>query len=264
MTLLLLFFAIVASAAASPTTLPIEIRDNFPILIAVINDIEVPLKFDLGDGDTLVLQPEVLDQAKAVATGESVKMMGLNGPFEAPLFRVPRIRIGDLVFTDVVARLDRRDDSYVPGASGEKGYLGTGLLKSHVVVIDYPRRTMTLLASESAAESRDRLPGNRGSVFIEMAGRARHRGGNGLRACAALVGYRFSPVVPDPRICRRFQPTRRGRDGRKPAGSASVAPSSGPGASTSGACRRPDSTGSWATTSSPATSCVSIFRASDW
>ena len=125
--------------------IPIELRENFPILVATVDGIDVQLKFDLGDSTDLVLQQSVLDHIKAVPTGESAKFQGLYGVFESPLFKVARVQIGTSVFIDVVARPDVRDPSYRPGGQGEKGYLGTGLLKSSEVVLDYAHRTMTLV-----------------------------------------------------------------------------------------------------------------------
>jgi hypothetical protein len=149
----LLLLHTACALSSEPTKIPIEIRDNFPILVATVDGIEVPLKFDLGDSESLVLQQEILDRVKAVPTGETARLRGFYGVFEAPLFSVQQVRIGSLVFTDVVARLDRRDPAYEPGASGEKGYLGTGLLTSHAVVLDYPQRTMILVPRVQEDES---------------------------------------------------------------------------------------------------------------
>lgn len=125
--------------------IPIEIRDGFPILKANVNGLEISLKFDLGDGDSLVLQQGVLNQLGAKATGETAKMRGIDGVFEAPLYLVPSFRIGTATFENVVARSDVRAGGYKPGEQGEKGFLGTGLLKDYVIAFNYPSRTMTLV-----------------------------------------------------------------------------------------------------------------------
>ena len=134
-----------AGTTPEPLVIPIEIRDNFPILTASVNGLEIPLKFDLGDGDPLVLQQGILDQLGAEATGKTARMRGVDGVFEAPLFKVPHIQIGTATFMDVIARADVRAGDYQPGGQGEKGYLGTGLLKEYVVVLDYRGRKMTLI-----------------------------------------------------------------------------------------------------------------------
>jgi hypothetical protein len=135
-----------ASTTREPLVIPIEIRDNYPILMATVAGIEIPLKFDLGDGDPLVLHQEVLDQLGADATGATAKRRGIDGVFEAPLYKLPRIQIGTATFEDVIARADVRAGDYKPGEQGEKGYLGTGLLKEYVIAIDYRGRKMTLIA----------------------------------------------------------------------------------------------------------------------
>ena len=134
-----------ARRTPEPIVIPIEMRDNFPILTARVNGLKIPLKFDLGDGDPLVLQQGTLDQLGAKATGETAKMRGVDGVFEAPLYEVPQIQIGTVTFVDVVARADVRAGNYQPGEQGEQGFLGTGLLKEYVIALDYRGRKMTLI-----------------------------------------------------------------------------------------------------------------------
>ena len=132
-------------AAEEPVIVPIEIRDNFPILMANVNGLEVPLKFDLGDGDSLVLQEAVLNQVGARAIGETATMRGIDGVFETSLFEVSHVRLGTATFVNVVARADVRAGNYEPGKQGEKGFLGTGLLKDYLIKLDYERREITLV-----------------------------------------------------------------------------------------------------------------------
>jgi len=75
-----------AGAPLAENNIPIELRGNFPILVATVDGIDVPLKFDLGDASPLILQQGVLDQINAVPTGETSKFRGVNGVFESPLF----------------------------------------------------------------------------------------------------------------------------------------------------------------------------------
>jgi hypothetical protein len=132
-------------------TIALELRDNLaPVLIAKIDGVEVPLQFDLGDRTPLILQRRALDAIKAVPTGESIKLQGTDGDFEVPTYKVPRVQIGDAVFTDVTARLDAPRVGYEP-AQFARGYLGSGLLKSNAVVLDYAHHSMTLLRGEGAA-----------------------------------------------------------------------------------------------------------------
>ena len=82
-----------ASTTPEPLVISIEIRDNLPILTATIAGIEIPLKFDLGDGDPLVLQQEVLDQLGAEATGTTAKMRGIEGVFDCVDFPGKKLTI---------------------------------------------------------------------------------------------------------------------------------------------------------------------------
>ena len=131
------------AAADAAITSPIELRDNFPLLTVQVDGIDVRLKFDLGDGDKLALQQSLLDRIGALPTGETARLKGLYGAFEAPVYKVARIHIGAIVFADVIARLDVRDHTYKAGAQGDDGFLGTGLLKRFALVLDYPGETMT-------------------------------------------------------------------------------------------------------------------------
>lgn len=134
------------AAASSPVVIPFKIRGHFPIVVAKIDGIDVPLQFDSGDQSTVALQQSILDQIKAVPTGESSEQRYARGKeVQSPKFRVPRIQIGRAVFTDIIGRLDIHDPSYPATDIGQKGFLGTGLFKSYEVVLDYPHRTMTLV-----------------------------------------------------------------------------------------------------------------------
>jgi hypothetical protein len=129
----------------------LELHDNLaPVLIAKFGGTEVPLQFDLGTSNALVLQKSVLDSIKAVPTGESIKQQGTGGVFEVATYKVQRVQIGDVVFADVTAQLDAPRAGYEP-AQFARGYLGTGLLKSSAVVLDYEHHRMTLLRGEGAA-----------------------------------------------------------------------------------------------------------------
>ena len=140
---------LVALASVSCTTaasqIPIELQGNRPpILTATVDGMPVRLRFDLGDGTALVLQKAVLEKIHAKPTGKTARMQGVDGPFEAPLFNVARVEIGGTLFRDAIVRRDEARKGYAPD-SGTDGFLGTGLLKTFQIVIDYPDRTMTLV-----------------------------------------------------------------------------------------------------------------------
>lgn len=99
-----------------------------------------------------MLQRGVLDSINAVPTGESTKLQGVDGFFEAPMFKVARVKIGTQVFTDVIALLDVPRRGYTPGSLAH-GYLGTGLLKSYQLTLDYPSQAMTLVRRSNGNSS---------------------------------------------------------------------------------------------------------------
>lgn len=150
----LFVFAIIPAAVAvtqTPivsytNTVPIQLHENLaPVLLANIDGLQVPLQFDLGDRTPLMLQQSVLDSIKAAPTGETTHLQGVDGEFAVPTFKIARVQIGTAVFTDVVARLDAPRKGYQPGKIA-RGFLGTGLLKSYQVVLDYPHGIIALIS----------------------------------------------------------------------------------------------------------------------
>jgi hypothetical protein len=134
-----------AATGATANRIPLEIHKDFAsVLTAKVDGVNVRLQFDLGSSNALMLQKGVIDSIKAVPTGESVKLQGVDGFFEAPTYKVARVQLGTQVFTDVVALLDVPRKGYQPGDFAQ-GFLGTGLLKPYQLVLDYPERAMTLV-----------------------------------------------------------------------------------------------------------------------
>ncbi len=152
----LLTYGLAPYSASAPNRLtgainsiPLELHSpNQPVLIAKVNDIETSLSFDMGDSTPLSLQQSALDTLRAVPTGDSIQQQGIDGVFTVPTYKIPRLQIGNAVFTDVTAKLDAPQGSYLPSAL-VRGTLGSGLLKSYAVVIDYGQRRMTLLTREA-------------------------------------------------------------------------------------------------------------------
>jgi hypothetical protein len=146
-----LIYAGLGEAAPSVADrISLELHGNLaPVLAAKVDGVNVRLQFDLGNAQALVLQQSVLDAIKAVPTGESAKLQGMDGFFEAPLFKVARVEVGAQVFTDVIALLDVPRRGYQPGNLAQ-GFLGPGLLKPYQLVIDYPSEAMTLVRPSDA------------------------------------------------------------------------------------------------------------------
>jgi hypothetical protein len=129
---------------ASSGRIPLELNNNLaPVLIANVDGENVRLQFDLGNSHALVLQQSVLDAIKAVPTGEVARLQGVDGHYQAPMYKVARVTLGKQVFTEVVALLDVARQGYKPGSLAQ-GFLGTGLLKPYQLVLDYPRQALSL------------------------------------------------------------------------------------------------------------------------
>jgi len=144
-----LFGVLAASASAnasSPVVVPLRLAGHFPIVIAKVNGVDVPLAFGSGDSFPVRLEQSVLDQIKAVPIDGITWGLDAKGHLlKSPKFRVSRLQLGDAVFNDVIAELDVHSRSYHPPKLGQAGWLGTGLLKSYEVVLDYPHLMMTVV-----------------------------------------------------------------------------------------------------------------------
>jgi len=139
-----------SATAESPVVVPIRLLQNFPVLSADIGGIVVPLQFDSGNSGTVSLTQTILDQVKAVPTGEfSRGIDGKGNVMKYPKYKIARIRIGAAMFTDVIGELDVHDPSYPAAQVGQQGFLGTALLKNYQVMLDYRHRRIVLIPGES-------------------------------------------------------------------------------------------------------------------
>lgn len=130
--------------------LPLELEDRFSFVVVTLNGKEVRLKFDLGNSSALALQQHVLESIGAVRGDESSTFQGIGGRFESQRHTVASVKIGPREFTDVEAWTDPPRAGYQPDERSG-GFLGTGLLKSYVIVIDYPHRTLSLTPGSGAS-----------------------------------------------------------------------------------------------------------------
>ncbi len=173
---LLLILSAERIAAAGSTTVPMQLLGNFPVISAQIEGNDVPLIFDLGDESALVLAQNVIDRVKTSPASEEHRARDAAGNvIQTAMFKVPRLQIGNIVFTDVTGRPDVHDPSYQATEVGQQGSLGTALLKTYKLVLDYPRRQMTLISPDSTKEQSAKchgtavpfLPDWNGSAFTK-------------------------------------------------------------------------------------------------
>src|SRR4030095_9602886 len=76
-----------------------------------------------------------------------------------PMFKVRRMEIGAAVFKDVEDHVDTSHPTYKAVTEGRDGMIGVPLLQKYKVVLDYPRREMTLIPSEGAGPGPDKCTG---------------------------------------------------------------------------------------------------------
>jgi len=139
-----------SEAMCSPVVVPLRLAGHFPIVIAKVDGVDVPLAFGSGDSFPVRLEQSVLDRVKAAPLpGVTMGLDAKGHLLRSPRFRLSRLQLGDAVFNDVVAELDVHSPTFHPPRVGQEGWLGTGLLKSYEVVLDYPHRTMTLVPRAS-------------------------------------------------------------------------------------------------------------------
>lgn len=245
------------TVAQSANKIPIELHEDLaPVLVANIDGIEVPLQFDLGDSTSLVLQQSVLDSIGAVPTGDSPRVQGIDGFFESPMFKIARIQIGTAVFTDVVARLDAPRQDYQPGHIA-RGYLGTGLLKSYEVVLDYPHQAITLVSRDGKSSSGT----CKGTVVPFSVSSPKWRGEPVTEADTDLGRVTLwwdtgAPVSIFRKTLTQEARSQSSGDNVTTKRLTLGTPTSDPGSSRSGTCRYQGSMDSSATTSSQSTSCA--------
>jgi hypothetical protein len=147
-------------AADAPSSVPIQLRSNLPVVTAKIDGHDVPLVFDSGDASALVPVGDVIHRVNAFPTGETNRATDVQGNvIESPMFKLPRVQKGNAVFTGVIGRLDSHDSKYQPPDVGQQGYFGTSLLKSYIVVLDYRHRRMTFIPTGSSKEQSAKCSG---------------------------------------------------------------------------------------------------------
>jgi hypothetical protein len=161
------------TAAAGMTTVPMQLLGNFPVIVARIEKNDVPLIFDLGDESALVLAQNVVQRVKTSPASEKHRARDAAGNvIQSAMFKIPSMQIGNIVFTDVTGRPDVHDPSYQAKEVGQQGYLGTALLKTYKVVLDYAHRQMTLISPDSTREEAAKCRGTAVAFLPEWNGGA--------------------------------------------------------------------------------------------
>jgi hypothetical protein len=84
-----------SATASSPVIVPFRVAGHFPIVIAKVDGVDVPLAFGSGDSFPVRLEQSVLDQIKAVPLDAITWGLDAKGHLlKSPKFRVSRQKQG--------------------------------------------------------------------------------------------------------------------------------------------------------------------------
>src|SRR5258708_4316878 len=157
--------SLAAESAPEPVRVPFRlIGSSAPLVTIRIQDRDIPLELDIGDGSSLVLHPSVISELNATPTGETSKGYGMEGKiFEVPIIKVDRVEMGRAVFADVTIHQDGHDDAFRAkqvAERGTRGYVGAGFFKGYELVLNYRRHVITLIRKDAEPSSQDSCRGH--------------------------------------------------------------------------------------------------------
>jgi hypothetical protein len=134
-------------ATQDPLRLPLTFLRNNPVTSIEVAGHEIKVVVDTGGG-VLTLSREALTRAGAVelAGGPTIWTDANGQAHEARRFSVPHIRVAGRLFTN----LDAIEAEAIPNGPPVPNGLGREFLRQFIVLMDYPRRMMTLLPPETA------------------------------------------------------------------------------------------------------------------
>lgn len=156
-------FAGSETIAAQRTTVRLAIVSHYPVFPAEIDGHKVRLLFDLGGG-SLALTRAILNEIGIAPSGSAQRRMDIKGRVtESRTFKVPHLRIGAAVFTNVAGLVD--DVHHAP-RYGAQGFIGPSPFDAYRIVLDYRNGEMTLIPPGS---TRIRRAGCLGTA-VSMAG----------------------------------------------------------------------------------------------
>ena len=145
----LLSYALSADAGtAGVTSVPIEIVNNFPVLMVSVGDQKIPVAFDLGGDEPIELTTQALGKIKVEILPDPYTWLDAKGnKLQARKFQIAELRIGGLVFHNVVGHEDAEAGNY-PRVRAGQGRVGIGLIQPYSLVFDYCGKTLTLFSDQ--------------------------------------------------------------------------------------------------------------------
>jgi hypothetical protein len=134
------------AGTAGVTSVPLEIVNNFPVLMVSVGDQKIPVAFDLGGDEPIELTTQALEKIKVEILPDAFTWLDAKGnKLQARQFRIAELRIGGLVFHDVAGHEDAEAANY-PRVRAGLGRVGISLIQSYSMVFDYSGKTLTLFS----------------------------------------------------------------------------------------------------------------------
>jgi hypothetical protein len=148
------------SHGAPSVKVPLQFQDNFPVVMAKINGHKLLLRIDLGQTTPIILLQSAVDAVKPTATDTKYNFSDAKGnAVEVAMFKVQRVEIGGVTFSDVEGHVDAHETSAPATTTTAQGAVGFTLLRSFKVVLDYKHKMMTLIENNGAFADVDECRG---------------------------------------------------------------------------------------------------------
>jgi hypothetical protein len=143
------------------SVVPIEIVNNFPVIEVSIGNQQIPVAFDLGGDTQIELTNEALQKIQVEPLNKTYVWFDAKGHrLEAPMFRIPELRIGNHVFKDVEGHEDAEAADW-PKTRAGLGRMGRNLLTQYLIELNYPAKTFGILDSAARNTAGDHCTGRR-------------------------------------------------------------------------------------------------------
>ena len=160
-----------AAVVSTATVVPIRMVNNSPVIEVKVNGSPINVLFDIGRGTTLAIFPPQLDSITKRRVGSEPSGLSMTGPTgERPIYEVDIVEIGNIQFANATVVEDFHDDVFQESFATSLdayGFIGTGLIAQHKIVIDYPNSELILIPQDASPGQLDLC---RGEVLSLMQG----------------------------------------------------------------------------------------------
>lgn len=147
--------AALADRSDDAAYVPLNMVKSFPVITVTIGNQQVPLMFDIGGSDQVALSAEALKTMQVESLPATDEWLDASGKrIQARRFRVPEMRIGNVVFRGLTGHEDIEAPGYRKAPVG-MGHIAAAALQGYKILLDYRQLRMTLFpaGSESAARN---------------------------------------------------------------------------------------------------------------